>query len=214
MRTIMAIVCLGLMMWAGPASAQKTYSLSVSHHPSIRLSDEEVDNILAAASKMLKKPGHTDTPDNVACDVTFKRRGPVKPFASPNAKAEITTEAERDAVHREDSDVKVVKKIEFCRPNMGDTFDGCAWPPRSGRRPISIIVIHKANEELNSILWAHEIGHRKGLWHRSERRSLMTVCDLAADQVRVTRSECKCLLRKGRCSTPEPKDISCELRRP
>ena len=55
MRTIIASVCLGLLMWAEPASAQSTYSLTVSHHKDIALSEDDVDKILASASKVLQK---------------------------------------------------------------------------------------------------------------------------------------------------------------
>ena len=35
MRTIIAIACLGLLLWVEPAGAQKTYSLTVSRHPDV-----------------------------------------------------------------------------------------------------------------------------------------------------------------------------------
>jgi hypothetical protein len=55
MRTIIAIACLGLLLWVEPAGAQKTYSLTVSRHPDVALSAADVDKILADASKMLQK---------------------------------------------------------------------------------------------------------------------------------------------------------------
>ena len=55
MRTTIASVCLGLLMWTQSASAQSTYSLTVSHHKDIALSEDEVDKILADASKVLQK---------------------------------------------------------------------------------------------------------------------------------------------------------------
>ena len=48
-------MCLGLLMWTQSASAQSTYSLTVGHHKDIALSEDEVDKILADASKVLQK---------------------------------------------------------------------------------------------------------------------------------------------------------------
>src|SRR5262245_45426482 len=142
MQAITAIVFLGLLMWVEPASAQNPYSLTVGHHPTVSVSQSDVDTILSQASKILQKdPGHVNTPDDVACNVTFARNGPVKTFASPDTPDTIHNAADRDAVHRENFDVKIVKKIEFCRTAAADGADGCAWPPRARRGKISIIVV-------------------------------------------------------------------------
>src|SRR6516164_4800147 len=108
MQIIVTIVCLGVLMWVDPASAQTTYSLKVSRHPNVDLSDHAVDTILVEASKILEKN---------SCDVKFRLDGPVQIFASSDTPEKITDRASRDAVHREDSDVKVVSAIEFCRDN-------------------------------------------------------------------------------------------------
>ena len=208
MRIIIASVCLGLLMWAEPASAQSTYSLTVSHHKDIALSEDDVDKILASASKVLQKDsGHRSTASNVACKVTFKRKGPVTTFASADTPKIINTAADRDAVHREVADVKVVEKIKFCRGDPSD-FGGCAWPPRANSR--SIIVVRDPPAPFPGILWAHEFGHRTGLRHRGERQALMTICDLKGDQVQVNRKECDCFLGgPGSCRVPEP-PVACE----
>jgi hypothetical protein len=73
MRTIIAIACLGLLLWVEPAGAQKTYSLTVSRHPDVALSAADVDKILADASKMLQKTSaRTSSPNNVACNVASR----------------------------------------------------------------------------------------------------------------------------------------------
>jgi hypothetical protein len=77
MRTIIAIACLGLLLWVEPASAQKTYSLTVSRHPDVALSAADVDKILADASKMLQKTSaRTSSPNNVACNVASRPKAP------------------------------------------------------------------------------------------------------------------------------------------
>jgi hypothetical protein len=209
MQIIIAIVCLRLLMWVEPASAQVTHELTVSHHGDIALSDGEVDEILAAASEVLKKN---------SCNVTFKRKGSVQTFTSSSTPKAITTAAKRDAVHSETSDVKVVETIGFCRGE--GPHAGCAWdPPPGGSQPQhrSMIVEHRPDAVRNrddkakvlGALWAHEFGHRTGLWHRDELDALMTICPLVLDQaipqVKVDSRECVCFLGgPGACRTPEP----------
>jgi len=194
-QDVIAIVCLGLLMWTNPAGAQSAYSLSVSRHPSVSISDKQVDDVLAAASKMLQE----------RCNVTFTRTGPVHTFASPNTPAIIKTESDRDAVHRENFDgnvvnVKIVKKIGFCRPQQGTSFLGCSWPHHFR----SIIVV--ADQNFPQLVWPHEFGHQTGLWHRKDlAHALMSPCRLKATNVQVTPNECTCFLSgPGTCETPEP----------
>jgi hypothetical protein len=212
MQTIIAIVCLGLLMWVEPAGAQSTRSLTVSHHRDIPLSEDQVDEILAKASEILQKN---------SCNVTFRRSGPVRPFASSTTPATIETAADRDAVHREDSDVKVVKAIKYCRDehDRGQDHDGCAWdPPRPGRPPQhrSMIAVHRQDTRLAGLVWAHEFGHRTGLWHRSEADALMTICPLDLDrlipQEKVNRRECNCFVGgPDSCRTPAPVRVQCTI---
>jgi hypothetical protein len=199
MQTIIAIVCLGLLMWAEPASAQSSaqssYSLKVSRHRNVvALSEHEVDSILHDASKILQ---------NSSCNVTLKRNGPIDTFGSHNTPKIIKTKAQRDAVHSVDADVKIVEEIRFCRPNLGNRFDGCAWPPRAGSR--SIIVVRHPAEPFPSILWPHEFGHRMGLRHRSDPLALMTGCKFDGRQVQVRQDECHCFLSgPGSCRRHDP----------
>lgn len=184
MNALLSIVFLCLLLWVEPARAESAeYSLQVSRHRNVQLDEGEVDRILEAASNLLKQ-NH--------CDVTFRRNGQVQVFASPHTPDVINTPAQRNAVYRELGDVKVVSDIKFCRLGLGDTL-GCAWPRSAGRK--SMIVMHEqVDRNLRHILWAHEFGHRTGLKHRADPESVMTICDLAADQVKVTPRECDCFL--------------------
>jgi hypothetical protein len=196
MRIIIAIVCLGLLTWITPANAQAMYSLRVSRHPSVQFSEQKVDAILAAASKKLQR----------SCNVTLQRVGQMRILPS-NLPAVIKNQTDRDAVHAENPDpdpkvisVKIVKKIEFCRPQQGNSFVGCSWPHSFH----SIIVV--ANERFLQLVWPHEFGHHTGLWHRKGlNNALMSPCPLKATNVQITQSECQCLLAgPGGCQTPEP----------
>jgi len=201
-RSAIVLTCLALLGAVNQAKAQATYSLSVSRHVSIPFSEQQVDDILAAASKMLQKVNH---PDDLACNVTFKRIGPIQTFTSPNREAVIRNESDRDAVHRENFDssvinVKIVKEIDYCRPPF-KSFFGCSWPHRFH----SIIVV--ADQQFPQLVWPHEFGHQTGLWHRKPlKEALMSPCTLQTDNVQVTKRECECFNKgPGGCSNiPEP----------
>jgi hypothetical protein len=213
MRAIVAIVCLGLLMWVEPAGAQTTHSLAVSHHRNTELSNDDIDTILGDASKVLQKEaGHVDTPNDVACNVTLQRRGAVRTFASRSTPAKINEQADRDAVHRENADIKVVEVINFCKGH--GPVAGCTWPPEAH----SMIIVRPGRtlpRVFQHLVWAHEFGHRTGLRHRSDPLALMTICPLspqAANQVQVSRDECNCFLSgPGSCRRQEPANLSCGL---
>jgi hypothetical protein len=197
MRTAIALTCLALLVGVNQAGAQATHSLSISRHVSVPFSESKVDDILAAASKILHSAG--------ACDVTLKRTGPIQTFTSPNPEGIIRNQSDRDAVHKENFDssvvnVKIVKEIDFCIPPF-TSFRGCSLP-LSFR---SIIVA--ADRPFPELVWPHEFGHQTGLWHRSVHKatSLMSPCPLQADNVQLTKDECKCLQKgpPGPCTFPE-----------
>jgi len=101
------------------------------------LKKREIGKILATASKMLRKNSRHNTDDDVACNVTFKLKGPVRTFGSPDAPA-IVDKDHIDTVNGVDDDVagvdfhvKVVREIDFCRPDLppNEKFDGCGLHP-------------------------------------------------------------------------------------
>ena len=193
MRVIVAVVCLGLLLWTGPAAAQNTrppntHLLTVSKHESINLTEPQVRNILERVSKLLK--------DN-DCDVGFKLDGSIGKFA-PSTPKIINNADDLEAVHRESAHVKVVEKINFCKGRAGN-FLGCAWRP--GGRPKTMIVT-KVEPTLSDIVWAHEFGHTTGLEHRRGADALMTSGQLYYNTVEIKRpAECRCFrLGQGCCA--------------
>jgi hypothetical protein len=217
MKLIMAILSVALLMLVDQASAQKTYSVSVSRHANApELNEAQVRKILERASKMLQKNSADNGDADVACDVTFILNGPVRTFGTVGTSPNIVDEPHRDAVHKVDSDVtgvdfhvKIVEEIKFCRPGLNGSFNGCAFPIEFH----SIIVIPPSEDFPNHLLWAHEFGHLTGLGHRHSRCALMTSCDVAdlasTTRVRVNKQECGCL-RGGLGHCPLPAAVSCQ----
>jgi hypothetical protein len=196
MQIIIAIVCLGLLVWLEPASAQqtKTHFLTVGHHKDVQISDDDVKKILAEASKVLEK-----------CKVALKLKGSVAPFASGHTPAAVKNAATRDAIHGEHFDVKIVEHmLDFCR--VGAIQAGCAWDPAPGKeRPQyrSIIVFKMSDAKLAGRIWAHEFGHMTGLPHRGDKNALMAC---RVEHAQISEDECKCFRGgPGACARePEP----------
>jgi hypothetical protein len=217
MQMIMAILSVALLMLIDEANAQSAYSVSVSRHASVpALSKKQVRSILKDASKMLQKNFVSNGDTDVACDVTFTLKGPVRTFGSVGTSPNIVDEQHRDAVHKVDTDVagvdfhvKVVKEIKFCRPGLNGSFNGCAFPIEFR----SIIVVPPSKNFPYHILWAHEFGHLTGLGHRHSKCAMMTSCDVAelasVTRVRVNERECSCL-RGGLGFCPLPAAVSCQ----
>jgi hypothetical protein len=226
MRISAGLLSLALLMWVEAASAQQTYSLSVSRHRDVpALSDGEVKRILADASRMLQKNPRQDGDDDVACNVTFTLKGSVGTFASPNTP--VVDRDNIDAVHRIDANVagvdfhvKIVKEINFCRPDLpAEPFVGCSFSPPDFR---SMILVHPRlhkdaqgrtlSRYPDHLLWAHEFGHLTGLGHRDDDQlALMTRCPLNTQfsnvsdaRVRVNSQECRRLLAGPGVRPPDP----------
>jgi len=186
MRTIIALVCLGLLACIMPVGAQgapKEYSLTVSVHESLhpRLTAPEVTRLLKGTSDLLNK-----------CNVRFTLKGSVKTFSSAPAIIRDGSASDRDAVYAVDADVKVVHEINFCHPGLPKPFNGCSFPFEMGRNSMIVTHIRAGSDELRSILWAHEFGHRTGLQHRPQPEAIMSGCGLEGFQDDVTDDECRC----------------------
>ena len=229
MQMIVAIVSLALLMCVQATSAQSAaYSVSVRVHNSLpRLSASDVNSLLDKASKMLQKNnlGHPESDDDVKCDVTFTLKGPVGTFSDPPGA--IVNQGNIDAVMNSDLDdadfhIKVVQKIEFCRPGVEGNQAGCAFSPPRFR---SIVVVHPGSHPSgpgfpDHLLWAHEFGHLTGLGHRESQSAaetphdefgLMTRCNLKDQfsgmddaKVQVNRDECRRLLAGPGHRSPGP----------
>jgi hypothetical protein len=198
MRSIIAVLSLGLVLGVQPAAAQVEHALTISVHPNVRprLTESNVEDILERASKLLKIRN--------GCNVGFKLKGPIKRFAQGTPE-NITNESELEKVHEEAADVKVVSSISFCKKD-GD-FIGCAWR----RQGPKTIIVTQQMLVVQHILWTHEFGHTTGLQHRTGAEALMTACNLNLTDVEITPKECDCFRAgPGGCNIPEPNpEIKC-----
>jgi hypothetical protein len=198
MKAVLTIVFAGFLIWPVPAGA-KTYSLTVSVHKDVaELTRSEAKAILKRASRIMHA---------AKCNVKFTLSGSIGRFDAPGAK-EITTEAQRDAVHNVKANVKIVDKIGFCfAPGV---FRGCAFPTEQPPGPPGISIILTRNEASLANRWAHEVGHRMGLSHRQglEKKPLMTACTVEPQSVELTKRECKCFL-EGPLSCGKPEVVRC-----
>src|SRR3981189_500351 len=96
MQIIVAVLFLAVLVWTEPANAQKTYSVSISRHSDVALTEEEVKKILDGASKLLQQNR------GYKCNVAFPPQGPVRTFASPD---KVFGDLDIDELHRVDADV-------------------------------------------------------------------------------------------------------------
>jgi len=198
MKTILTIVFAGLLIWTAPAGA-KTYSLTVSVHKDVAdLTRNEAKAILKRASRIMRA---------AHCNVRFTLSGNIRRFDVPDTK-QITTEAQRDAVHNVKANVKIVDKIGFCFAE--GVFRGCGFPTEQPPGPPGISIILTRTEASLANRWAHEVGHRMGLSHRRglDKKPLMTACAVEPQSAELTKEECKCFL-EGPLSCGKPEVIQC-----
>lgn len=147
-----------LVGWLGEA---KVYQVQVSRHITTPLDDAQADAILSEFTSVLQR---NDGLGDVATFLQLVRAGEVTTFATPGI---INSNADFDAVLAEPGQVKVLNQINWCGAFISNVV-GCAYVPGN-----SIVVIRHAPTIAEGILWAHELGHNKGLNHREELDAVM-----------------------------------------
>ncbi|MBI1345912.1 hypothetical protein GC163_06445 [bacterium] len=159
MFTSCSLKCLVVFLgvFQGVATAQstlQTHLLQIRYYKSLTFTNGEADRILADVSKLLQD---CDGTDDVACPVEFKRKGAVKQFTEGNGS--VDSEADYKAVLKVPGQVKIVDELNWCGGPKPEAI-GCADTPGDS------IVVERYTASEEGVLWAHEIGHNKGLPHR------------------------------------------------
>jgi hypothetical protein len=161
MSTICRMVLVMLLFALPRVNAQPVvHELKVSRHPDTTLSNDELTNILEDASAVLK---NKDGPEDVACDVEFKRDGDISIYADHDGF--MDSAAKWTSLAHDRAYAKIVIEITFCGDKLVDpTTAGCG-DPRYGY----FVIRRLANKAAEGVMWAHEYGHTKGLRHREDR---------------------------------------------
>lgn len=142
------------------------------------LDEERADEILADMGGVLTM---IDGPGDVACDVRFRRSGPVAAFSEGDGI--INGEADFQQALGVLGEVKVVRQINWCG-TFSPNIIGCAPVPGS-----SLVVVRFATDQ-EGILWVHERGHNQGLEHRTDTGAVMNPF-IDVTHRRVNDAECR-----------------------
>ena len=153
-RSIGTAVVLGL--WTSAAAQPVTHRLEVNRFVGTPFTESEADEILAKAGRVLTVDDDMAGPEDIACEVEFRRRGTIGTFTGVGA---ILDPQELHAVLGQDGDAKVVNSISWCgeKPRIGFSFGGC-----SDGKTFAVVGTARPLGHAG-VLWAHEFGHTKGL---------------------------------------------------
>ena len=161
------------------------HRLTVARYRGTRLANSEANRIIGDMGDLLQR---NDGAGDISCDVGFAKNGDVILFSNYGT---INSEAQLTAVLALPYHVKVVDNINYCSSLKPGTI-GCAPIGINGH---SIVVErYRFNE---GVLWAHEIGHNKGLRHRDGPNNVMN-SSITRSAFRVSDAECNALRRPAR----------------
>ena len=152
--------------------------LDVRRHTSSALSTTEADRIILDITVVLQT---NDGSGDLACDVVVLKQGPVLPFSTGSGI--LNNQAQLAEVFNLPGNVKVVNEVNFCGGVFKTTFIGC------GQTPGSSFIVERFTANQEGILWAHELGHNKGLPHRNGPNLLMNAF-IGPTSNRINGTEC------------------------
>ena len=161
-------------------------ALSIARYQSVRVSKEEVDYILARATGLLQESG---------CYVSIRRRGELtvlpKKLGDFEFDGVVTSSSQLAALQKQPGDIKIVHEIDVCQDTLvakPGRFTSCT----GGK---NIVVTRLSDRSREGLLWAHEVGHLRGLSHNNTPGSIMNPhFDAGSDIRKLTASECQIFL--------------------
>jgi hypothetical protein len=163
---MLALVCAGV----GCSQCTPTMvviPLAVAVHSSTALSATEAGQIVQSSGKVLQIK---DATDDVVCDVKLQVDS-IDPLETGDGV--VDSKLAFDALFAGTTpaaprrDVRVVSEITWCGAIIASAA-GCGDPPPGLR-----VAVARRGNDREGILWAHEVGHTRGLQHRPDLTALM-----------------------------------------
>lgn len=170
------------------------HPLVIRTHSTTSLSQGEADSIVSAATTIVQT---ANSSGDTACRASFVRQslesfsignGVVNSQADFNSLFTRAVQSSGDPSFGLTRQVRVIFTINWCGA-LAPNIIGCADTP--GVR----MVVVRYSSGLEGILWAHELGHTKGLGHRDQARAIMHSI-IGSDHLDVTGGECDAYRRK------------------
>ncbi len=170
------------------------HRLQIRRFTSSSLTNTEADRILADATTVLQ---NNDGVGDVACQVAFSRDDDVTVFTDGDGS--IDSSAEFSALIGLPGHIKVVNQINWCGGLIPNVI-GCAPVPGNS------MAVVRFTPSLEGILWAHELGHNKGLSHRNDDPNAVMNGTIASSRLRVNSAECNAF-KSLAAKPPEPEMV-------
>lgn len=179
------------------------------------MTDARMDQLMAEGSLRV---GQADFSKDIACCVTYSRKGTGATFGSPGDGLDVVGNVTEMLSVLDDPSarIKVVRLINYCG-GPGNNIIGCAWVGDYGA-----MVVRRSNLGSETVLWVHEYGHNTDLRHNRDSRYIMHGIDFGTNNA-VKKAECNRfhdpvsaanadIVETGACNVGEPGcgDGACE----
>lgn len=130
------------------------------------MSDARLDQLLAEGTSRAR---YTDFQGDVACCVTYSRRGTGRTFGTLGDGLDIVDSSDEMGSVLSDPSArfKVVRIINFCGA-PGTNIIGCGYVSSYGA-----MVVRRSSLGSEAVLWVHEYGHNVGSGHNNDSRYIM-----------------------------------------
>ena len=158
-------------------------ALDITHYQDVSLTNQDSDRILSEANSVLS---NSRGRGNVSCPVGLTRHNPVTQFTAGSGI--IRGSGDYTQVCSQPGYIHVVTQILWCKSFiLLGTVLGCS--DQSGTCMVVTRIVPEAGHDYEGILWAHEYGHTKNLFHRNDPDAVMNYV-VTPDHRNVNQPEC------------------------